>query len=148
MKDLLKDVEGQVYEAISRQDWYDKWGKHYLPSLQGAHLLQQCNNFKDPGYDKSRCDVSFFWVLMLMVCVVDSVQHYAGKLYKKLRDENDTTFLKLPPPVPSAPAQRAPSSSNSSVSTSVARSPSRPVSMSGYYSSRYVHVSLGIVTSI
>ena len=26
-----------------------KWGKHYLQSLQRAHELQQCNNFKDPG---------------------------------------------------------------------------------------------------
>ena len=31
------------------QEYYVKWGRHYLPSLARAHLLQQCNNFKDPG---------------------------------------------------------------------------------------------------
>lgn len=44
--DLLKDVEGQVTEAFSKNDYYTKWGQHYLPSLMRAHLLQQCNNFK------------------------------------------------------------------------------------------------------
>jgi len=43
-----------------------------------AHLLQQCNNFKDPG-----------------------VQHYAGKLFTSIRDEVDEAFCKLPPPKPS-----------------------------------------------
>jgi len=47
--DLLQDLEGQVALAVSRQDWYQKWGTHYLPSLQRAHALQLCNNFKDPG---------------------------------------------------------------------------------------------------
>ena len=38
---LLKDFEGQITEATSRQDWYNRWGRHYLPSLQRAHELQQ-----------------------------------------------------------------------------------------------------------
>jgi len=76
--DLLKDVEGQVTEACSKQEWFKKWGRHYLPSLMGAHLFQQCNNFKDPG-----------------------VQHYGGELFMKLRDQIDDIFLALPPPKPS-----------------------------------------------
>jgi len=76
--DLLKDLEGQVTEALSKKEWFDKWGVHYLPSLLGAHLHQQCNNFKDPG-----------------------VQHYGGKLFATLRDEIDEIFLKIPPPKPS-----------------------------------------------
>jgi hypothetical protein len=76
---MLADVEGQITEAISRQDWYSKWGGHYLPSLARAHQLQQCNNFKDPG-----------------------IQQYGGELFQQLRDHADDLFCKLPPPKPSA----------------------------------------------
>jgi len=77
MVDLLKDLEGQTMEALSRGEYFRKWGQHYLPSLMRAHLLQQCNNFKDPG-----------------------VQHYAGKLFTEIRDKVDEAFCKLPPPKP------------------------------------------------
>lgn len=44
--------------------------------LLGAHLLQYCNNFKDPG-----------------------VQHYGrGVLFSEVRDEMDTIFCDLPAP--------------------------------------------------
>ncbi|CAF0751215.1 unnamed protein product [Didymodactylos carnosus] len=76
--DLVKDLTGQVYESLSKQEWFARWGKHYLPSLTRAHLLQICNNFKDPG-----------------------VQHYGGELFNKLRDEIDDIFCKLPAPKPS-----------------------------------------------
>jgi len=76
--DLLKDAEGQACEAVSKAEYFDKWGKHYLPSLMGAHLSQACNNFKDPG-----------------------VQHYAGKLFESIRIKIDEIFLQLPPPKPS-----------------------------------------------
>lgn len=33
VKDLLIDLTGQVQEAISREDWFKKWGVHFLPSL-------------------------------------------------------------------------------------------------------------------
>ena len=47
--------------------------------LKGAHLLQQCNNFKDPG-----------------------VQHYGkGELFNTIRDEMDSLFCSLPAPTPS-----------------------------------------------
>ena len=36
-------------EAVAKREWYKKWGQHYLPSLANAHMLQMCNNFKDPG---------------------------------------------------------------------------------------------------
>ncbi|CAF2783679.1 unnamed protein product [Rotaria sp. Silwood2] len=49
IKDLLADLTGQVQEALGKQEWFNKWGVHYLPSLTRAHLLQLCNNFKDPG---------------------------------------------------------------------------------------------------
>jgi len=75
---LLEDVKGQVTLAISKNDHYKKWGIHYLPSLMRAHLLQLCNNFKDPG-----------------------VQVYGGKVFSEMRDTADDIFLKLPPPTPS-----------------------------------------------
>ena len=75
--DLLRDVSDQTTEALSRQDWYMRWGKHYLLSLKRAHLLQQCSNFKDPG-----------------------LQHYGGNLFNKIRDVADDIFIKIPPPEP------------------------------------------------
>lgn len=75
---LLGDLKGQVTDAFSRKDWFQRWGIHYLPSLINAHLLQICNNFKDPG-----------------------VQIYGGKLFSEIRDQTDEIFIRLPPPEPS-----------------------------------------------
>jgi hypothetical protein len=48
----------------------------FLSLLLGAHLFQQCNNFKDPG-----------------------VQHYGqGQLFNSVRDEMDGMFCSLPAP--------------------------------------------------
>ena len=74
----MKDLVGQVTEALSNEEYFTKWGQHYLPSLAGAHLLQQCCNFKDPG-----------------------VQMYGGTLFETLRDRIDQLFNNLPPPQPS-----------------------------------------------
>lgn len=76
--ELLKDLSGQVVEAFSKEKFFRKWGRHYLPSLFRAHMLQACNNFKDPG-----------------------VQVYGGKDFQTIRDEADKIFLKLPAPKPS-----------------------------------------------
>lgn len=75
---IKDDIKGQISEAISKPEWYKKWGKHYLLSLQRAHLLMQCNNFKDPG-----------------------IQHYGGALFRHYRDKADDVFMSLPPPTPS-----------------------------------------------
>ena len=75
--DLLTDLREQGTIAFDT-DYYQKWGKHYIPSLSRAHLMQQCNNFKDPG-----------------------VQHYGGVLFRELRDKIDMVFDDLPSAVPS-----------------------------------------------
>jgi hypothetical protein len=80
---IKDDIKGQVTEAISKPEWYLKWGKHYLLSLQRAHLLQQCNNFKDPG-----------------------IQSYGGNLFEHYRDKADDVFMSLPPPTPSRAVYR------------------------------------------
>lgn len=50
VKDLCGPMRtGQVALALSEPMYYNRWGKHYLPSLAGAHARQVCNSFKDPG---------------------------------------------------------------------------------------------------
>lgn len=90
-KALLQDLTGQVREAIQKtpENYFQKWGRHYLPSLARAHLLQQCNNFKDPG-----------------------IQVYGGDMFQQKRDQIDDIFVKLPPPKPSV-RRSAPTSSSS-----------------------------------
>ncbi|CAK7230754.1 hypothetical protein SBRCBS47491_007695 [Sporothrix bragantina] len=85
---LMVDINGQVRLALLKAEYYNRWGKHYLPSLQGAHAVQQCNSFKDPGpltYAKS------------------------SPLFIACRNALDTAFDTLPPPKPSKKVQyRAP----------------------------------------
>eukprot|EP01105_Mastigella_eilhardi_P008978 TRINITY_DN2145_c0_g3_i1.p1 TRINITY_DN2145_c0_g3~~TRINITY_DN2145_c0_g3_i1.p1 ORF type:complete len:819 (-),score=149.10 TRINITY_DN2145_c0_g3_i1:60-2471(-) len=101
---LLEDVEGQVLQAFSREDWYQRWGKHYLPSLVRSHVLQQCSNFKDPG-----------------------LQHYGGEMFTALRDAADDVFCRLPPPTPtSKPKAEKHASSRALSSMSVYNSSSNP----------------------
>jgi hypothetical protein len=75
---LIEDLKGQMTEAVSKADWYRKWGRHHVPSSMFAHKLQQCNNFKDPG-----------------------VQGYGGPLFQDIRDTSDDIFNQLPVPKPS-----------------------------------------------
>ena len=98
--DLIKDTDGQVTKAFSRKDWYDRWGKHYIPSLVRTHVLEQCNNFKDPG-----------------------IQHFGGELFKKIRDKADDIFCNLSPPKPSIVqnSYRSSSSATRSAPTSMSQ---------------------------
>ena len=81
IQDMLIDFEGQIREALNmtekgvREDWYSKWGKHYLLSLMSAYQNQLCVNFKDKG-----------------------ISHFGGSLFKSLRDEVSDIFDSLPPP--------------------------------------------------
>merc|ERR1719160_411432 len=72
-------------KALQGRDRFNRWGMHYLRALIRAHQLQTCTNFMDPG-----------------------LQVYGGTVFKALRDEGDSIFLKLPPPKPAkAPAPAA-----------------------------------------
>lgn len=75
VKALLEDILGQCLEAVQKEEYWTKWGRHYVPSVMFAHKLQQCNNFKDPG-----------------------VQCYGSDLFSDLRDVADACFNKLPAP--------------------------------------------------
>mmetsp|Transcript_49278 Transcript_49278/g.107239 ORF Transcript_49278/g.107239 Transcript_49278/m.107239 type:complete len:690 (+) Transcript_49278:106-2175(+) len=78
VKSLLEDISGQAFEAFGTNEAYQRWGKHYMPSVGFAHKHQVCNNFKDPG-----------------------VQNYGSELFSRLRDDADDAFNQLPPPKPS-----------------------------------------------
>jgi len=104
---IHKDLTGQITEAFSKPEYYNKWGKHYLPSLLRAHSLQQCTNFKDPG-----------------------LQDYGGKMFSDIRDDLDDKFLSIPPPKPKANTYGSYYGSSSSSTSS-----SASYSMSSYYSS-------------
>jgi hypothetical protein len=82
---LLGDLNGQISIALSRDDYFRKWGCHYLSSLLSSHESQSCNSFKDPGpleYGKN------------------------SPLFIKCRDELDNAFDNLPPPEPSRKTSR------------------------------------------
>ena len=74
---LLKEITGQVVEAV-RGEYWNKWGKHYIPSLKMSHDKQECFNFKDFG-----------------------MQFYGGALFSKYRDTIENIFITSPPPTPS-----------------------------------------------
>lgn len=44
VKDLLIDLTGQVQQAIEREDWFKKWGVHFLPSLTRKFILIETYN--------------------------------------------------------------------------------------------------------
>merc|ERR1711972_510516 len=77
---LLQEIEGEASAALADDGAFQKWGRHYLPSLLFAHRLQMCNNFKDPA-----------------------VQHYGGVLFKQIQDFADEQFNTLSPPQPRRP---------------------------------------------
>jgi len=77
---ILVDTESQVKLAVSREDWWQRWGCNYICSMLDAHRQQRCNNFKD-----------------------QSVAAYGGALFRQERERADDIFCTLPAPVPSRP---------------------------------------------
>lgn len=81
VQDMVTDLEGQIKEALNmtergkRENWYDKWGKHYLLSLVGAISNELCNNFKDK-----------------------TVSNFGGELFNNQRDLISDIFDGMDPP--------------------------------------------------
>ena len=77
----LQDLEGQIKEALNilpkakKDNFYNKWGQHFIPSILRAHINQECNNFADPG-----------------------IQGYGGITFEELRDYINDIYDDLPPP--------------------------------------------------
>ena len=76
---LSQDISGQGLLALERNH-FQRWGRHYFPSLGCAHQKQQCFNFKDPG-----------------------LQAYGAmnSVFTNERNQLDAAFDGLPPPQPS-----------------------------------------------
>ena len=78
---LLYDLNGQIKESLNmtregeREDWFSRWGIHYLRSLQNAYQNEICNNFKDKG-----------------------VSNFAIGIFNTIRDEVSDIFDEIPPP--------------------------------------------------
>jgi Mg-chelatase subunit ChlD len=105
---LKADLDGQIREACSKEEYFKKWGLHFLRSIMRAHQLKQCNNFKDPG-----------------------VQSYGNVLFQTVRDEADDRFTDLPPPTPKRVVQ-AQSYVRSSTASYASAAPAAPASMASY----------------
>jgi len=81
-KEFMRDIhgadpEGQVGMAPT-EEYFARWGEHYMRSYLRAQQLQQCMNFKDPG-----------------------LQIYGGDLFRQNQMAADKAFDDLPPPIPS-----------------------------------------------
>lgn len=104
---VLGDLDGQIKEAFSLDEWFNRWGKHYLRSLLLAHRMQLCTNFKDVG-----------------------LQDYAASdEFERLRDEGDECFNRMEPPTPSITA--SPAQQDQSASAPRARA-AAPINMAAY----------------
>ncbi|KAI1741498.1 U-box domain-containing protein [Xylaria scruposa] len=86
---LMEDLGGQIKKALSRQDYFHRWGAHYFLSLWNAHAKQLCSSFKDPG----------------------PLMYNENPFFIKRRDILDKTFDLLPAPTPSI-RRSAPNPSN------------------------------------
>lgn len=88
LTNLLKDLESdneneaQISKAISRADWFRKWGYHYLLSLSLAHMTRQAHNFKDQG-----------------------VQLYGSNMFNQIKEHAYQIFSTIQPPRPSRRTQ-------------------------------------------
>lgn len=80
-----EEPAGQISLALrstKEENFWRKWGRHYLPSLMHAHQRQLCNTFKDPG---------------------PLLYGQNSPLFVQCRDELDNAFDNLPAPKPSIP---------------------------------------------
>jgi len=80
--DIARDIEsddpneGQIAKAISKKQWWNKWGRNHCIAYYRALVLRQCINFKDKV-----------------------LQHFASKEFQELQDKGIDIFSNLPAPV-------------------------------------------------
>ena len=92
IQNIMDDFSGQVKEALNmtndglKEDWFSRWGIHYLRSLQEAYKNEMCNNFKDKG-----------------------ILNFKSRMFDSLCDSISTIFEAIPPPKPDIvnPVRRA-----------------------------------------
>ena len=93
--DLVKDIKGQVSEALNLspnmkkgEDYYTRWGRKYLLSFNGAHNDERCNSSKDT-----------------------SVQHFTSQLFIDNFKRAENIYKTLPAPKPTITNSRPPQNS-------------------------------------
>ncbi len=69
------DGAGQIGKALEKPEWWQRWGRHYLPSVISAHRQQVCNNFKDKA-----------------------IQSFGGQAFREHQARLEKLFLSIPPP--------------------------------------------------
>lgn len=106
------DGAGQIGKALEKQAWWDRWGRHYLPSVISAHRNQVCNNFKD-----------------------QAVQSFGGASFRTHQTRLEKLFLSIPPPACSIAPVQSRSYYGGSGGISATYSSLAPVDMSAYYNS-------------
>ncbi|KAI0878626.1 U-box domain-containing protein [Hypoxylon argillaceum] len=79
-RSLIEDLDGQITEALSKPDFFYRWGCHYFFSLWNAHAKQLCNSFKDAG----------------------PLMYNDNEFFIRCRDVLDKAFDNIPPPTPSS----------------------------------------------
>jgi len=84
IQDVIDDIyfddpnKGQLTKAVSRPDWFEQWGVHYLKAICRAHQLERCITFKEL-----------------------SPQHYMSPELKSEQKRIEQIFCDLPAPEPS-----------------------------------------------
>ena len=84
INDVIDDIDnvdtnkGQLTKAVSRPDWFEQWGMHYLKAISRAHQLERCITFKEL-----------------------SPQHYMSPELKTEQKRIEQIFCDLPAPEPS-----------------------------------------------
>ena len=83
IQNILYDFNGQIKESLNMtskggsEDWFTRWGIHYLRSIQEAYKKEICNNFKDKG-----------------------VSNFTYPLFDILCERISKIFESIPPPKP------------------------------------------------
>jgi len=106
------DGAGQIGKALEKLAWWQRWGRHYLPSVISAHRNQVCNNFKD-----------------------QAVQAFGGEAFRTHQARLEKLFLSIPPPACSIAPPQSRAYYGGSGGISATYSSLTPVDMSAYYSS-------------
>jgi len=73
----VNNNSAQIKLAVSKRDYYNKWGKHYLTSLMYGYDRQLCINFKDYG-----------------------IQNFLTPTFEEIRNKIENVFCNIPPPKP------------------------------------------------
>jgi hypothetical protein len=73
--------KGQIMKAFSNDEWFNRWGKHYLLYFTSALNRQICANFKDTA-----------------------LQEYGGNLFNPIRDSIEELFNEMEVPTPTGAA--------------------------------------------